>query len=89
MYTANLDDHIGGSVQRVEADDIGHNNEKRGIDRQLWSCHTVEIPGCLVVGHVPVSVIEELLVEAPDFDGIALPDMSSGSPRMGGNKDRT
>jgi hypothetical protein len=58
--------------------------EQRGIPRELWSCHTTEIGGYLVEGHVPVETIARLLEEQPAIDGIALAGMPGGSPGMGG-----
>ncbi len=59
-------------------------------DNQLppaaWSCHSVELGGYIVEGHVPLEAVELLLAERPDIDGIALPGMPSGSPGMPGPK---
>jgi len=59
------------------------------IPRELWSCHTTVIDGYAVEGHVPVDVIKALLVERPDTDGLALPNMPAGSPGMPGTKNET
>ncbi|UCF62428.1 MAG: DUF411 domain-containing protein [Anaerolineaceae bacterium] len=58
--------------------------ESTGITAELASCHTAEIGGYIIEGHVPADVIEELLVERPDIVGLALPGMPPGSPGMGG-----
>jgi hypothetical protein len=58
--------------------------ESRGIPSELASCHTAELDGYVIEGHVPVDVIEELLLDKPDIVGLALPGMPSGSPGMGG-----
>jgi hypothetical protein len=39
-----------------------------------------------VEGHVPIEAVNKLLSEKPAIDGIALPDMPSGSPGMPGAK---
>ncbi len=39
-----------------------------------------------IEGHVPIEAIEKLLTEKPEIDGIALPQMPSGSPGMSGFK---
>jgi hypothetical protein len=56
----------------------------RGITSELASCHTAEVGGYIIEGHVPADVIEELLQEKPDIIGLALPGMPPGSPGMGG-----
>lgn len=53
-----------------------------GVPDDLVSCHTAEIDGYVVEGHVPVSAIEALLAQRPDVDGIAVPGMPMGSPGM-------
>jgi len=35
-----------------------------------------------IEGHIPIEAIEKLLTEKPEIDGIALPEMPSGSPGM-------
>ncbi len=51
------------------------------------SCHTVEIDGYVIEGHVPVAAINKLLKERPDnIRGIALPGMPLNSPGMGPEK---
>jgi hypothetical protein len=58
--------------------------ESWGIPAELASCHTAEVEGYVIEGHVPVDVIQELLLEKPDIVGLALPGMPPGSPGMGG-----
>ncbi|MGP9821686.1 DUF411 domain-containing protein [Salinarimonas sp. NSM] len=53
-----------------------------GVPGALASCHTAEIDGYVVEGHVPVSAIEALLAQRPKVDGIAVPGMPMGSPGM-------
>ncbi len=65
-------------------DALAELKENRGITTELASCHTAEVEGYIIEGHVPVDVIEELLLEKPDIVGLALPGMPPGSPGMGG-----
>ena len=58
----------------------------RGIPDEVASCHTAEVDGYLVEGHVPVQAIQRLLAERPDAVGIALPGMPADSPGMGGDE---
>lgn len=53
---------------------------------QAASCHTVEIEGYVVEGHVPVAAINKMLAEQPDIRGLALPGMPMNSPGMGPEK---
>ncbi|QEY59962.1 CopG family transcriptional regulator [Pseudomonas sp. C27(2019)] len=53
---------------------------------QAASCHTVEIEGYVVEGHVPVAAINKMLTEQPEIKGIALPGMPYNSPGMGPEK---
>ena len=46
------------------------------------SCHTAEIEGYFVEGHVPFDDIRRLLAERPRARGIAVPGMPLGSPGM-------
>ncbi|MFA9407115.1 MAG: DUF411 domain-containing protein [Anaerolineales bacterium] len=58
--------------------------ESLGITPELASCHTAEVEGYIIEGHVPADVIEELLLEKPNIVGLAVPGMPPGSPGMGG-----
>ena len=57
-----------------------------GIDDAAASCHTAEVGGYLIEGHVPVEAITRLLAEQPDAVGLALPGMPADSPGMGGDE---
>jgi hypothetical protein len=57
-----------------------------GIADEAASCHTAEVDGYLIEGHVPAAAIERLLVEWPDAIGLALPGMPPDSPGMGGDE---
>jgi hypothetical protein len=56
--------------------------QKLGIPDKVASCHTAEIGGYAVEGHVPASDIKRLLEEQPDAVGLAVPGMPIGSPGM-------
>lgn len=53
-----------------------------GVPEELASCHTAEVAGYLVEGHVPASAIKRLLKEKPEGKGLAVPGMPIGSPGM-------
>ena len=52
----------------------------------MASCHTAEVDGYLIEGHVPAAAIERLLAEQPEAVGLALPGMPPDSPGMGGDE---
>lgn len=55
----------------------------RGITPEMASCHTADVEGYVIEGHVPVADIRRLLDERPDAIGLAVPGMPYGSPGMG------
>ena len=68
---------------------VGGNTEARarlGIPIGFGSCHTAQIGGYAVEGHVPVREIRRLLKERPPAVGLAVPAMPRGSPGMDGAK---
>ncbi len=59
-----------------------------GIPPNMVSCHTGEIDGYMIEGHVPAADIRRLLVERPEAVGLAVPGMPYGSPGMGPESER-
>ena len=62
--------------------DIQTIRQKHNLPSQLASCHTAEMNGYLVEGHVPVEDVKKLLVQKPNIAGIAVPGMPIGTPGM-------
>ena len=60
--------------------------EANGIADNVASCHTAQVDGYLLEGHVPAEAIEQLLAERPEALGLALPGMPADSPGMGGDQ---
>ncbi|MCJ8518526.1 hypothetical protein ABID21_001150 [Pseudorhizobium tarimense] len=58
---------------------------KKGLEvpSDLWGCHTAEIEGYYLEGHVPLEAAEKLLRERPPLAGLAVAGMPSGSLGMG------
>jgi len=52
------------------------------VPSQLYSCHTAEVSGFSIEGHVPVAAIQRLLAERPPIIGLSAPGMPVGSPGM-------
>ena len=55
-----------------------------GVPFRYGSCHTAEIDGYAIEGHVPAREILRLLEERPDAIGLSVPAMPRGSPGMDG-----
>lgn len=55
---------------------------KLGVPRTLASCHTAEVGGYVIEGHVPAPAVKRLLSERPEGIGLAVPGMPVGSPGM-------
>jgi hypothetical protein len=78
-------DHIraaGFPVEVIETADLNGVKARLGVPRELASCHTAEVAGFVVEGHVPASVVKRLLDQKPDARGLAVPGMPVGSPGM-------
>ena len=58
--------------------------ERLGMPFKFGSCHTAEIDGYAIEGHVPAREILRLLEEKPDAIGLSVPAMPRGSPGMDG-----
>ena len=55
-----------------------------GVPVDLAACHTAEVNGYVIEGHVPAAAIRRLLAERPTASGLAVPGMPVGSPGMEG-----
>ena len=84
-YIKYLED-AGYHVDTVKIDDMSEIKQKYGIPENMESCHTAIFGDYVVEGHIPLEVVEKMLVDKPDIKGIALPDMPAGSPGMPGTK---
>lgn len=72
----------GFEVTVHSLDDLGPVKSRLGVPYDLQSCHTAEVGGYVVEGHVPAADVRRLLEERPDAAGIAVPGMPVGSPGM-------
>jgi len=76
----------GFEVDVISMQNLDQIKSQFKIPENLESCHTAIIGDYVVEGHIPIEVIDKLLEEQPDIDGIALPRMPSGTPGMPGPK---
>lgn len=72
----------GFDVTVRDLDDLSPVKERVGVPYGLGSCHTAEVEGYFVEGHVPAQDVERLLAERPDARGLTVPGMPLGSPGM-------
>lgn len=77
----------GYAVEEIDEPDIDAVKARLGVPDQLASCHTAEIDGYIVEGHVPPQAIAQLLKERPKAIGLAAPGMPMGSPGMEGGRE--
>lgn len=78
-------DHLraaGFTVEAVDVDDTSPIAARLGVPDSLRSCHTAEIGGYAIEGHVPARDIRRLLSQRPQAAGLAVPGMPLGSPGM-------
>jgi hypothetical protein len=78
-------DHLrasGFTAEVIENPDINRVKARLGVPQDLASCHTAEIGGYVIEGHVPADAIRRLLAEKPPAKGLAVPGMPVGSPGM-------
>lgn len=78
-------EHLRNAGYRAEVvleADVEPVKRRLGVPERLWSCHTAEIGGYVIEGHVPASAIARLLSERPTFRGLSVPGMPIGSPGM-------
>jgi hypothetical protein len=66
----------------IESAEVNRLKARLGVPRDLTSCHTAEVGGYVIEGHVPASAIKRLLAERPRAMGLAVPGMPAGSPGM-------
>jgi hypothetical protein len=74
--------HAGFRVEVRDADDLEPVKTRLGIPYGKGSCHTAEVGGYFVEGHVPATDVRRLLAEKPDAKGLVLSGMPAGSPGM-------
>ena len=72
----------GFQVEVRDTDDLRSVKARLGVQYGKGSCHTAEVDGYLIEGHVPADDIRRLLAERPKARGLVLPGMPLGSPGM-------
>jgi len=78
-------DHLranGFAVKIIEDPQINRVKARLGVPSDLYSCHTAEVDGYVIEGHVPAGAIRRLLAQRPNAKGLSAPGMPVGSPGM-------
>ena len=78
--------HLEANGFQVSVHDSGNAQARTrlGVPDKLGSCHTAQVSGYALEGHVPARDIKRLLKERPKAVGLAVPGMPVGSPGMDG-----
>jgi hypothetical protein len=76
----------GFDTKVLDTRDLDTVKERLGVPDDLAACHTAQIAGYIIEGHVPAAALRRLLAEKPTAAGLAVPGMPIGSPGMKGGK---
>jgi len=74
----------GFQTNVVETRDLDAVKNRLGVPDDLVACHTAEVAGYVVEGHVLATALKRFLAEKPNMRGLAVPGMPIGSPGMEG-----
>ncbi len=77
--------HMRRAGFAIEVHEVSNMNDIKtrvGVPFGKGSCHTAEVGGYFVEGHVPAQDVQRLLAERPAGKGLVLPGMPLGSPGM-------
>jgi hypothetical protein len=74
----------GFTTKVIETSHIDEVKARLGVPDDLAACHTAEVAGYVIEGHVPAAALDRLLAEKPAAKGLAVPGMPLGSPGMEG-----
>ena len=78
-------DHVKAAGFRTtvyDRDPIDSIKDELGIPRHVRSCHTAQVGGYIVEGHVPAADVKRMLKEKPKTMGLSVPGMPVGTPGM-------
>jgi hypothetical protein len=76
----------GFAVNAIDTKDLDAVKNRLGVPDDLAACHTAEVSGYVVEGHVPAAAVKRFLAEQPSATGLAVPGMPVGSPGMEGGE---
>jgi len=74
----------GFTVKAIDTAALDAIKTRLGVPNDLAACHTAQVAGYVVEGHVPAAALKRFLTEKPKAAGLAVPGMPIGSPGMEG-----
>ena len=81
-WAEHIREELGYEVAVREREAMGESSAE-GLPRAMTSCHTLEVEGYAIEGHVPAREVARLLRERPEgIEGLAVAGMPLGSPGM-------
>ena len=72
----------GFEIVSHDTNNVADHKKRLGVPLALGSCHTAEIGGYFIEGHVPASDVKKLLAERPIARGLDVPGMPASAPGM-------
>ena len=76
----------GFPTKVLDSTDLDAVKTRLGVPDDLAACHTAEVSGYVIEGHVPAAALKRFLADKPNATGLAVPGMPIGSPGMEGGK---
>lgn len=80
-------DHLraaGFTASVRDTGDLPAIKRRLGVPGELASCHTAEVGGYVIEGHVPADAVKRLLAEKPAAIGLSVPGCRSARPAWRG-----
>src|SRR3546814_5161671 len=62
-WAGHVEDGMNTKVASVDSKDMAAIKTARGVPEELWSCHTMEVDGYIIEGHVPAEAVAKLCRE--------------------------
>lgn len=82
-------EEAGFEMKVEEMEDLAPVRERLGVPYEGMSCHTAEVGGLALEGHVPADLVLKTLEEGDEsVKGLLVPGMPFGSPGMPENPNR-
>ena len=70
-------------MKTIETADLQPIKMRLGVPNDLAACHTAQIGGYVIEGHVPAAALKRFLNDKPSAIELAVPGMPVGSPAGG------
>lgn len=70
------------TTRSIPGPDLDSLKDRVHVPANARSCHTAEVKGYVVEGHVPAESVHRMVKDGPEILGLAVPGMPFGSPGM-------